>query len=41
MIGQGIMEGGTVNVVLKGGVPAFEVQKNGRRVKAKVATPVA
>ncbi len=39
MIGQGIMEGGVVKVVLKGGVPSFEVQKTAKRAKAK--TPVA
>lgn len=40
MVGQGIMEGGSVRVVLKAGVPSFEVQKSARRVRAK-ATAVA
>lgn len=39
MVGQGIMDGGTVKVVLKADAPVFEVQKNGKRVKAKVAVP--
>lgn len=41
MIGQGIMEGGAVKVVLKGGVPSFEVQKTAKRVKAKASATVA
>lgn len=41
MIGQGIMEGGAVKVVLKAGVPSFEVQKAAKRVKAKAPTAVA
>lgn len=41
MVGQGIMDGGTVKVVLKAGVPAFEVQKTAKRAKAKVSAAVA
>jgi ATP-dependent Clp protease ATP-binding subunit ClpB len=41
MIGQGIMEGGAVKVVLKGGVPSFEVQKTAKRVRAKTPAQVA
>ncbi|MEK7101134.1 MAG: hypothetical protein AAB921_03485, partial [Patescibacteria group bacterium] len=41
MIGQGIMEGGAVKVVLKGGVPSFEVQKAAKRARTKVVEPVA
>lgn len=36
MVGQGIMEGGSVRVTLKAGVPSFEVQKVAKRVRAKV-----
>jgi ATP-dependent Clp protease ATP-binding subunit ClpB len=41
MIGQGIMEGGAVKVVLKGGVPSFEVQKTAKRARAKAPATVA
>ncbi len=33
MVGQGIMEGGSVKVTLKAGEPSFEVHKTARRVK--------
>jgi len=33
MVGQGVMEGGTVSVTLKAGEPHFEVQKTARRAK--------
>ncbi len=37
MVGQGVMEGGTVNVTMKAGEPHFEVKKSVSRVrKAKV-----
>lgn len=35
MVGQGVMEGGTVNVSLKSGEPHFEVKKMPGRVKAR------
>ena len=35
MVGQGVMEGGTVSVTLKNGEPYFEVQKAAKRVKPK------
>jgi ATP-dependent Clp protease ATP-binding subunit ClpB len=35
MVGQGVMEGGTVNVSLKNGEPNFEVKKMPGRVKAR------
>lgn len=35
MVGQGIMEGGTVNVSLKNGEPNFEVKKVPGRAKAR------
>lgn len=38
MVGQGIMEGGTVTVSLKGGQPVFEVKKAAARPRKKVAT---
>lgn len=41
MVGQGIMDGGTVKVVLKADAPVFEVQKSPKRVKAKVPVAVA
>ncbi len=41
MVGQGIMEGGSVRVVLKAGVPTFEVQKTARKVRVKVPEAVA
>jgi ATP-dependent Clp protease ATP-binding subunit ClpB len=41
MVGQGIMEGGSVNVVLKNGEPSFEVRKTARRVSAKKVKAVA
>ena len=41
MVGQGIMDGGTVKVVLKSDAPVFEVQKSPKRVKAKVPVAVA
>ncbi len=41
MVSQGIMEGGAVKVVLKGGVPSFEVQKTAKRVRVKAPAVVA
>ncbi len=41
MVGQGIMDGGTVKVVLKADAPVFEVQKNGKRARAKAPVAVA
>jgi len=41
MVGQGIMDGGTVKVVLKADAPVFEVQKSPKRLKAKVPVAVA
>ncbi len=41
MVGQGVMEGGSVKVGLKAGVPSFEVQKTAKRVRAKTPTSVA
>ncbi len=41
MVGQGIMEGGSVKVVLKNDVPSFEVQKTAKRVRAKAPAVVA
>ena len=41
MVGQGVMEGGSVRVGLKAGVPSFEVQKTAKRARAKTPTPVA
>ncbi|MEK7201545.1 MAG: AAA family ATPase [Patescibacteria group bacterium] len=41
MVGQGIMEGGSVRVVLKAGIPTFEVQKTARKVRVKVPHAVA
>ena len=35
MVGQGVMEGGTVNVTLKNGEPSFEVRKSAARSKPK------
>ncbi len=41
MVGQGVMEGGSVRVGLKAGVPSFEVQKTAKRTRAKAAATVA
>lgn len=41
MVGQGIMEGGQVNVVLKNGEPSFEVRKSAKRATKKVLASVA
>lgn len=41
MVGQGIMEGGQVNVVLKNGEPSFEVRKSAKRAPKKVLASVA
>lgn len=41
MVGQGIMEGGSVNVVLKNGEPSFEVRKTARKVSSKRVKAVA
>jgi ATP-dependent Clp protease ATP-binding subunit ClpB len=41
MVGQGIMEGGSVKVVLKNDVPSFEVQKTAKRVRVKAPAHVA
>ena len=38
MVGQGVMEGGTVNVTLKNGEPHFEVKKSA--VRTRVKSPV-
>jgi len=38
MVGQGVMEGGTVNVTMKNGEPHFEVKKSALR--ARVKSPV-
>lgn len=38
MVGQGIMEGGSVNVSLKNGEPHFEVKKNASRTRAVKST---
>ena len=40
MVGQGIMEGGTVSVTMKGGEPQFEVKKKPAG-RARKAAPVA
>jgi len=37
MVSQGVMEGGTVTVSLKGGEPVFEVKKKAVKAKKKVA----
>jgi ATP-dependent Clp protease ATP-binding subunit ClpB len=37
MVGQGIMEGGTVNVTLRAGEPHFDVKKHGPRVRSTTA----
>ncbi len=41
MVGQGVMEGGSVTVSIKAGAPHFEVHKAVRKTRAKVAAPVA
>ena len=41
MVSQGVMEGGTVNVTLKGGEPSFEVKKRTSRVKKSEAKEAA
>jgi ATP-dependent Clp protease ATP-binding subunit ClpB len=41
MVSQGIMEGGTVSVSMKGGEPVFEVKKSQTRVSRKKAAVVA
>ncbi len=41
MIGQGVMEGGSVTVTMKGAEPHFEVRKSAARAKRKVAASVA
>lgn len=41
MVGQGIMEGGSVHVVMKAGEPHFEVHKTARKVRAKKVAVVA
>ena len=40
MIGQGVMEGGSVTVTMKGGEPHFEVKKR-PQTRSRKATPVA
>lgn len=41
MVGQGIMEGGTIAVSMKGGEPVFDVKKTARRTRAKKAVAKA
>jgi len=41
MVGQGVMDGGQVNVVLKNGEPSFEVRKSAKRTKRKAQVVVA
>lgn len=41
MVGQGIMEGGQVSVVLKNGEPSFEVRKSAKRATKKALASVA
>lgn len=41
MVGQGVMEGGSVKVGLKAGVPSFEVQKTAKKARAKSTAAVA
>lgn len=41
MVEQGVMEGGSVNVTMKGDHPHFEVHKTARRARPKAATQVA
>ncbi len=41
MVGQGVMEGGSVRVGLKAGVPSFEVQKTAKKARAKSTAAVA
>lgn len=38
MVGQGIMEGGSVTVSLKGGQPVFDVKKSATRTRKKAAS---
>ncbi len=38
MVGQGVMEGGTVNVTIKSGEPSFEVKKNASRTRSIKST---
>lgn len=41
MVGQGVMEGGSVHVVMKGGEPHFEVHKTARKTRVRKPEPVA